>query len=111
MKERGSVAVLPTDHSSSRFDVGTSKRPENSGSSDICLVTNGLTEVGRQQMRRPLTTHTRTHVLSACLLACPFGFILCFQGSLRDAFREIDVDNNGSICVDELKMVVKKEGK
>ncbi|CAM9920209.1 unnamed protein product [Scytosiphon promiscuus] len=31
-------------------------------------------------------------------------------GSLRDAFREIDADNNGSICVDELKMVVKKEG-
>lgn len=25
-------------------------------------------------------------------------------------FKEIDVDNNGSICVDELKMVVKKEG-
>ncbi|CAN0299431.1 unnamed protein product [Ectocarpus sp. 12 AP-2014] len=31
-------------------------------------------------------------------------------GHLRDAFREIDADNNGSICVDELKMVVKKEG-
>ncbi|CAM9408701.1 unnamed protein product, partial [Hapterophycus canaliculatus] len=30
-------------------------------------------------------------------------------GSLRDAFREIDVNNDGSICVDELKMVVKKE--
>eukprot|EP00903_Cladosiphon_okamuranus_P009815 g9329.t1 len=31
-------------------------------------------------------------------------------GHLRDTFREIDADNNGSICVDELKMVVKKEG-
>ncbi|CAM9559159.1 unnamed protein product [Ectocarpus sp. 6 AP-2014] len=31
-------------------------------------------------------------------------------GHLRNAFREIDADNNGSICVDELKMVVKKEG-
>eukprot|EP00752_Nemacystus_decipiens_P004515 g4123.t1 len=31
-------------------------------------------------------------------------------GHLRETFREIDADNNGSICVDELKMVVKKEG-
>ncbi len=50
--------------------------------------------------------------------ACPvfgrgavFAFLmLALAGQLRDAFREIDSDNNGSICVDELKMVVKKEG-
>lgn len=36
--------------------------------------------------------------------------ILTLAGQLRDAFREIDSDNNGSICVNELKMVVKKEG-
>jgi len=39
-----------------------------------------------------------------------FRFNLALAGQLRDAFREIDSDNNGSICVDELKMVVKKEG-
>lgn len=45
----------------------------------------------------------------SCLsLSSPLVWIAA--GHLREVFREIDADNNGSICVDELKKVVKSEG-
>lgn len=31
-------------------------------------------------------------------------------GHLKDVFKDIDVDNDGSISVDELRIVVQKEG-
>lgn len=50
----------------------------------------------------------------SCLFVCSlvrwFAF-LWDAGHLREVFRKIDADNNGSICVDELKMVLKSEGK
>lgn len=51
-----------------------------------------------------------SRVFVACALVRSFWFFCGYAGHLREAFSNIDADNNGSICVDELKMVLKSEG-